>query len=252
MPELHCQILGKGRPLILLHGWGWHSGIFNPLIPYLQENFQLFLIDLPGFGKSPLLSEDYDIHAISAAILKIAPPEAIFAGWSLGGMIAWFIALHHPGRVAHLVTIASSPKWVSDHDWPGVSAPTLDQFSRCLIQDTQKTLRDFLALQWRGASKNPETIDRLNQQIIASSSSVPALSGGLKLLRELDLRPTRSTLHCPSLHILGSHDTLVPVSIIEKMRPFMPHATFSIIRRAGHMPFLSHSELFLQTLREFL
>lgn len=252
MPKLlHLKIIGKGRPLIMLHGWGWHSGIWQPLVSQLAERFQLFLIDLPGFGKSPLLSADYKIEDISAALLDLAPPEAIWAGWSLGGMIAWYIALHHPERVTHLITIASSPKWVSTENWPGISPESLEKFSELLLHDYQKTLQEFLELQLRGAPKNSELADTLQKQIITSPQTISALSGGLQLLRELDLRSDLANIQCPALHLFGSNDTLVPVSVIEKIQP-LPHALFSIIPRAGHIPFLSHRDIFLQRVREFL
>lgn len=250
--SLHLEIIGKGRPLIMLHGWGWHSGIWQPLVSQLAENFQLFLIDLPGFGKSPLLSADYKIEHISAALLDLTPPEAIWAGWSLGGMIAWYIALHNPECVTHLVTIASSPKWVSTENWPGISPATLEKFSQLLMRDHQKTLQDFLELQLRGAPKNPELVETLQKQMVRSSHIVPALSGGLQLLRELDLRADLTKIQCPGLHLFGSHDTLVPVSIIEKIQPLLPQGTCSIIPRAGHIPFLSHPDIFLQRVRAFL
>jgi pimeloyl-[acyl-carrier protein] methyl ester esterase len=100
--QLLINRIGKGNPLILLHGWGWHSGIWQPLIPQLADYFELFLIDLPGFGKNASFDTSYDIEAIANQLFQVVPEQATWLGWSLGGMIAWWVALHHPTKVTRL------------------------------------------------------------------------------------------------------------------------------------------------------
>ncbi|HSW69886.1 MAG TPA: pimeloyl-ACP methyl ester esterase BioH [Gammaproteobacteria bacterium] len=250
--RLHLDIIGKGHPLIMLHGWGWNSCIWQPLVPKLIENFQLFLIDLPGFGESPLVTKDYKIDDVVKVLLEITPKEASWLGWSLGGMIAWYVALHYPERVTSLVTVASSPKFISEENWPGVSLETLEKFSHLITENYQKTLLEFLELQLRGTPKNRELLESLKEIILRSPVSIAALSGGLKLLQELDLRGKLFELQCPSLHLFGSHDTLVPASVIEKIEGRLPKGKCGVIKRAGHMPFLSHEEVFLKWVEEFL
>jgi len=84
---LHIVTRGSGQPLVLLHGWGWDSSIWHPLIPQLEQHFTLHLIDLPGFGHSPPLTSSYAIEEVVAALFKVVPDNATWLGWSLGGMI---------------------------------------------------------------------------------------------------------------------------------------------------------------------
>src|SRR6185312_10202812 len=116
-------------------------------------------------------------------LLQAAPPESAWLGWSLGGMIAWHIALHHPKRVTQLITVAASPKFVSTENWPGVALPTLKKFSRLLQEDYQKTLREFLELQLRGAPKSAELFAQLQPQITHAPHALPALTASLNLLQ---------------------------------------------------------------------
>ncbi len=248
--SLHLEIIGKGQPLVLLHGWGWNSRIWEPLIPALSENFQLFLIDLPGFGKSPLLTKDYDIETIVSILLEKVPNKSIWLGWSLGGMIAWYIALHYKERVSSLITIASSPKFILAENWPGVPEETLQKFSTLLTQNNQTTMGDFLELQLRGAPKNIKLFESLKGQITLTPHTLSALSGGLNLLRDLDLRSKLSEMQCPSLHLFGSNDMLVPCSVSEKIQSLLPLGECVVIQKAGHIPFLSHQEMFLRYMRE--
>jgi pimeloyl-[acyl-carrier protein] methyl ester esterase len=250
--KINIKITGKGQPLVLLHGWGWHSGIWTPLVPQLAENFQLFLVDLPGFGKSPLLTADYKIETIAALLLENTPLDAHWLGWSLGGMIAWHIAIHHPTQVRRLITVASSPKFVREKNWPGVSPDTLAKFSHLLTEDYQHTLSDFLELQLRGAPKQPELITELKNQISLATTSLSALLNSLGLLQTLDLRSELKNMNCPSLHLFGSHDTLVPAAISQLIQPHLQQGKCEIIPRSGHMPFLSHRDIFLETICTFL
>jgi pimeloyl-[acyl-carrier protein] methyl ester esterase len=158
--------------------------------------------------------------------------------------------LYHPERVTRLITIASSPKWVSALDWPGISTETLEKFSQLLMSDYRKTLEDFLELQLRGAPKNSEIIHTLYKQIKLDNEN--ALMGGLTLLRTLDLRSELNIMQCPSLHIFGSNDTLVPIGVVKKIESLLPHGKFNIFRRAGHIPFLSHQDIFINEVFAFL
>ena len=150
MKNIYLEVVGTGKPLVLIHGWGWHSGIWQPLIPQLAERYQLFLIDLPGCGKSPLTLTEYSFESIANLIFTVVPEQADWLGWSLGGMLAWWVAIHYPHKIKRLITVAASPRFVEDKDWPGMAIPTLEKFSAALQTQYETTLEDFLALQLRG------------------------------------------------------------------------------------------------------
>ncbi len=244
MPNLlHLNVIGKGPPLVLLHGWGWHSGIWSPLIPYLADKFQLFIPDLPGFGKSPVLTEHYTFDTIASQLFKIVPADAVWLGWSLGGMLAWWVASYYPEKVTRLITVAASPKFLSDEKWPGVPDAVLKKFSTQLVNEYQETLYDFLRLQLRGSPKSNALLTELKAQL--SPIEETALMGGLRLLHETDLRPQLAAIKMPSLHILGGLDRLVPASVMQYLQPLVPYGKCEVIKGAGHIPFLSHREEFL-------
>lgn len=234
--------IGNGKPLVLLHGWGWHTEIWQPLIPTLAQYFQVISIDLPGFGQSAPLTNRYTLENIAISLLAEIKEPAIWLGWSLGGMLAWWIARYFPEKVRRLITVATSPKFVSDTDWPGTTSVTLEKFSAALIADPQQTLKNFLDLQLRGSQK----ANLLLQTLPTPLYTPCALQGGLQLLKETDLRAELANIRIPSLHIFGHNDVLVPVTVVEKLQPLLNNGQCHIIKRAGHMPFLSHPEEFLR------
>lgn len=250
MTRLHIDIHGKGHPLIMLHGWGWHSGIWQPLLPQLQRKYQVFLIDLPGFGKSPALSNGYHFENIVPLLLEIAPPEAAWLGWSLGGLFAMWIAIYFPERVSHLITIASTPCFVRKENWPGIENATLEKFSQLLSLDHRKTLLDFLELQLRGSSQREQLFAELTPLLSPADQS--SLCGALQLLQNTDLRSELKKISCESLHIFGQLDTIVPSRIAPSLSSMLPQSRSSIIRHTGHMPFLTHTKDVLDLVDGFL
>ena len=96
-----------GSPLILVHGLGrsWH--VFLPMIPALSLRWQIFAVDLRGHGKSSHVVRGYhgtEYAADIGAFLRerVGQPAVVF-GHSLGGMVAMWVAAHHPEFVRGLI-----------------------------------------------------------------------------------------------------------------------------------------------------
>ena len=88
--SLHVETVGVGPPLVLLHGWALHSGLWQPIVPHLAQHFRLHLVDLPGHGHSATI-EPYTADAIVATLEQFFAGEKKplnLLGWSLGGLVA--------------------------------------------------------------------------------------------------------------------------------------------------------------------
>ena len=68
--SVYYQETGSGRPLILLHGWGQDVSSFWGLVPLLKNKFRLYLIDLPGFGRSELPKKSFTVQDYADVIKK--------------------------------------------------------------------------------------------------------------------------------------------------------------------------------------
>lgn len=252
--RLHIKILGGGFDIVLLHGWGLHSGVWEDMAQRLAADFRVTLIDLPGHGRSDMPDKAYTLHTLTRAIARVAPPRAMWMGWSLGGMAAMQLAIEHPGRVAGLILVAAMPRFVRGPDWPHAMEPVvLESFAQSLEVDYQGTLQRFLALQTLGSTHGAETLRALRELAARSRPPHPeALRGGLVILRDTDLRPRLHELTCPVQLILGKGDRLVPTAAGEDMKELLPGMRLHAIKDAGHAPFLSHPNEFLDALYEFL
>jgi pimeloyl-[acyl-carrier protein] methyl ester esterase len=245
------QVYGSGMPLVLLHGWGWHSNIWQPIVPKLAKHFQVILVDLPGFGKSSLITTEYTLENIARQILNSFPGTAHWLGWSMGGLITSWIAAHYPQHMKKHILVTSTPCFVQSQNWPGMSPELLDEFSQKLMTNCEQTLNDFLLLQAIGSPKYRDLIRQLRAEMFKCKPNMAALQYGLSLLRQTDLRDTL-VANSPNLYIFGNNDAIVPVTVIEAIRLLSPHSYFSIIKEAGHLPFLSHPQDFLTLMIDFL
>lgn len=241
--DLHVEITGRGPPLVLLHGWGLHGGVFAPLVERLAPQFQLHVVDLPGHGHSRRCAVPLELDDCAAQILRQTPP-APWLGWSLGGLFSLHAAAMSP-QVQALAMVASTPRFVRAADWPHAVEPELfAQFARDLEQDYGTTLQRFLALDTLGSDHARSELRSLKDTLYSRGEPTPAaLRQGLSLLHSSDLRALLPGLNIPSLWLSGRRDRLVPPAAMAMAAAAMAAGGRHIdIPGGGHAPFLGHAD----------
>jgi pimeloyl-[acyl-carrier protein] methyl ester esterase len=235
------ETAGNGADLVLLHGWGMNAGVWQLLLPALQERFRVTLIELPGHGASPYEGQA-GLDAWVHACLEVAPEQATWVGWSLGGLIAQRAALLAPQRVHQLCLVCSTPSFVQREGWQAaMPANVFDQFAQNLVADPQATLKRFLGLQVKGAKDARPVLRALNEALAQRpAADVEGLRAGLSLLLDTDLREQLAQLSVPVHWLFGGRDTLVPVTVAKAIGDMQLAGTREIIEPAGHAPLLSH------------
>lgn len=250
------QVSGQGPALVLLHGWGLHGGIWETILPKLNQTFTIYTIDLPGFGRSPIANCDYDLDYLVDAIHCVVPKSEPFylLGWSLGGLVAKAFALKYPNKVKKLVSVASSPCFVSNDDWQyAMPIDILESFISYLEEDYEATLIRFLAIQTMGSETQKEDMKLLKETVFIHGQPAPkALVGGLKVLHEVNLLPKLEQLTMPLLRVYGRLDSLVPVKVAHELDVLLPKSHSIIYKKAAHAPFLSVSNDFCRDITQFL
>ncbi|HZH43486.1 MAG TPA: pimeloyl-ACP methyl ester esterase BioH [Lysobacter sp.] len=236
---MHIDTHGRGPALALIHGWAMHGGLFAPLVERLADRHTVHLIDLPGHGHARDSALPLDPDAL-APLLADAVPDAVWLGWSLGGLFALRAAQHASARARGLVMVASSPRFVAGEDWPhGVRPSLFREFGDALQRDFRGTLDGFLALEALGSATAQEELRRLRAQAFARGEPAPrALLDGLALLDRADVRAELPQLRVPSLWISGRRDRLVPAGAMPAAAALAPGAESVVIANAGHAPFL--------------
>jgi len=229
--------------LALVHGWGMNARVFDALADVLAADFEVRALDLPGHGGRDALA-DNTLQGWADDLVQQLPDNATLLGWSLGGQVAMRAALDHPHRIARLVLLASTPKFVATEDWArGMASADLEEFGAALLADPQATLLRFLSLQTRGMPGQKTLLQQLRQTLLAAPAPrSEALAGGLAILRDTDLRSELSRLTQPTLVLHGALDTLTPPAAGAWLAETLPAAQHVEFRRAAHAPHLSHGE----------
>lgn len=252
--RLHTDKTGAGPPLVMIHGWGLHGGVWQDIVPDLADRHRVLRLDLPGHGSSPAGDGILSLDTMADAVAAHAPEGSTLVAWSLGGMVALNLAVRHPSCVGSLALVATTPRFVAGRDWPcGLDAEIVDGFGESLRRDYKRTVRRFLTLQVRGDEKAAELLVRLRQEVFARGEpDADALAAGLSILRKTDVRADLRRISQPTLVIAGERDTLVPAEAGRRMAAAIPGASFALVAGASHAPFLSHREAFLSVLAPFV
>jgi pimeloyl-[acyl-carrier protein] methyl ester esterase len=251
--NLHVEVTGSGAPLVMLHGWGMHGGIWSDAAEMLAADFQVHNVDLPGHGASAAL-DAFTLDSVVGQLSARFEQPIILCGWSLGGIIAQHWAAREPDKVQRLILVNSTPCFAVRADWAfGMPQETLAQFAAELEKNHAATLRRFLALQIRGSEAEREVLGVLREKLFSRGEpNLDALRGGLAILRDADLRGVLQQITQPTLVIAGERDKLTPPEASHYLAQSLPHARAVVVAGAAHAPFLSHPEVFIEQVRNFL
>jgi len=249
---VHVEKIGQGPALVLVHGWGLNSGVWAQVQMSLAENFTLYCVDLPGFGHSEQRVNS-NIEAWAKSVAQVIEEPAVWLGWSLGGLVATQVALDFPQQVKGLITVASSPRFSENTQWPGIKSEVMTMFTKQLATNFSLTLERFLAIQAMGSDSAKRDIKAL--KAVLDERPLPqqqSLHDGLLLLNDVDLREALKNIEQPFLRIYGRLDSLVPSKVISLVDELSPKSEKVIFKKASHAPFISHGDEFIAVVKDFM
>ncbi len=255
---LYIESHGEGPQLVLLHGWGMHSGVFKPIVDELKNNFNVLLVDLPGHGDSQAFDGFNNIDKCTDYLLTNLKPrlkgKPIFCGWSTGSLMTQNIAIKYPELVEKIVLITGTPSFETKPDWlHGVKFDVLEKFKTDLTSNFEKTLSRFLALQFMHSEGQKENLRLARELVFAKQApNMEMLQAGLELLKSTDLRAQLNKIKCDTLILNGERDSLVPTTAARYLAEKIEQAKSVIFRSSGHAPFLSSTKQFNDNLKQFL
>ena len=243
--------------ILLMHGWGASSDIWNDCIESLRIHFDIYILDLPGHGlnadSSFVHAEDFVEH-FTRQHFSAMPQKFAIIGWSLGGLLASLLAQKFSKRITALITIATNRSFVCHDDWlQAMPANVFDDFYQQLNKnDRAAVLNRFYALQVKDSASVRVDLKRLKKLLCDSVYGDKGLQCGLRWLADYDLLSCWDELSVPTLHQFGAHDNLVPRTAAELLTRQYPNSEINIFENSAHLPFISEREDWLVSTVSFI
>ena len=253
---IYSEVKGQGQNVVLVHGWGMHGGLWSTFNELLSEHCQTHAIDLPGFGFSKNVENNFTLDSftdvVEKYIEKLSLPVCLI-GWSLGGLIAQNILKRKNVNIDKVILVATTPCFTKKQNWSeAIEQSVFNAFSDDLKKDYKKTLKRFLSLQTRGSELAKESLRELNNKLMERGDpNIKALASGLTILSNTDLREDKVD-ETPAMIVLGEKDTLVPVSVKNEFKKMFPNLKQLILEKTGHEPFISNPQLCAEKIKKFI
>jgi pimeloyl-ACP methyl ester carboxylesterase len=257
--RLYYKDWGKGRPVVLIHGWPLTGDTFDDAALALADNgFRAIVPDRRGFGRSdqPWDGYDYDTFAADvAAVLDDAgvPGEIATAGFSMGGgEVARFVSTN-PGRVTHAVLIGSVvPFLLKTDDHPeGAPSEVFDGMIGGIKADRPAFFREFLKTFFGPGLVSDAVIDNAWRQAMMAGLR-PTLAC-VRAFSQTDFRPDLAAFTMPTLIVHGADDQTVPIDLTARAAArAIPGARLIEYDDGAHGIFASHGERLTRDLLDFL
>jgi pimeloyl-[acyl-carrier protein] methyl ester esterase len=250
---MHIKIIGKGRPIVLIHGWGMSGKIWEEFSKLMKYKNKLYIIDLPGMGKSQII-KPYKIDNLIDKIHELIPERVTIIGWSLGGQIAMKYCLKYPKNVKNLVCISSTPCFISKLGWEyGISINFFSKFKNNLLNNWKKTLKSFFLLQIKEDKESKNILKKLENDFMGQQlPTKEGLEKSLEILAEIDMRNEVKNINIPALIITGKLDNISNYKASIWMQSQIKESKIFIFDSAGHIPFLNHQRTCFKLIEEFL
>ena len=244
---MNIKIIGNGEPLVLIHGWGMSGRIWEVIETDLSKYFKLYIVDLPGMGKSEEI-KNYSLTNLVGQLYSKLPMKISIMGWSLGGTIALKYYEKYPKNVTQLFLIASTPCFINKKNWNlGVEESLLNKFYDQLVDSWSKTLNQFFMIQLIGSNNRKEIMKELHEVFINKTPpKIKSLKLALKILKKTDLTKTICNIKVPTIIIAGDCDKLTPKEASIFMQSKIKNSRLKIFKSTGHIPFLSNPKDFVK------
>jgi 3-oxoadipate enol-lactonase len=249
--EAYYEDRGSGPPLVLVHGLGASTRMWDRVAGPLSEQFRVVAYDLRGLGRSetppPPYSLDQLVADLHGLLDALALGRVALAGHSLGGAIVLTYAIRHPDRVGALVGIAA-PSLTTDEQ-----RGLLAERARAARAEGMQALAELHAqggLPEGFEAAHPDDT-AFYKSIIASGDpdGYAALCG---VTGDLDLRPGPGGIRAPTLLLEGELDRVVRPESVRATAAAIPGCEYVELPGCGHIVPLERPAELVSRLREFV
>jgi len=252
--ELAVADCGQGHTLMLVHGFPLDHTIWSAQLGALAARCRVIAPDLRGFGQSGVtrgtvtMEQLADDLAVLAEALAVEVP-LVLCGLSMGGYVAFQFWRKYSERVAGLILCDTR----AEADDPSAAAARRETAERVLAEGPAGLVETMLPKLLAPVSlrSRPELVEAVRQMILRTPpEGIAAAQRGMAV--RPDCTGLLGQITCPTLVVVGQHDTITPPEQMQRMAQAMPHARVVVIPEAGHLAPLENADAVTQAIATFL
>lgn len=250
---LHSKVIGKGKPLLILHGFLGSGDNWITLGRKFSENFEVHLIDLRNHGRS-FHDDEMDIEVMCQDILNYCEHYNIeninIIGHSMGGKVAMHLAVHHPILVAKLIIVDIAPKaYKRRHDFIFKALQAVDFSKQKTRQEVDTVIAKFI--------EKESYRQFLMKAVFRKTRETLAFRFNLSVFIEnygniIETLPPYSQYEGPVLFLKGSLSDYILDSDLPLIEAHFPNSELIEINNASHWLHAEKPIIFYNTCSEFL
>lgn len=247
--------VGRGRPVLLVHGWGMSVRVWDSVLPALLANGnEVVSFDHRCCGSSDKDFDDVSIDAIAADAVRLATHldlrGVVVNGWSLGGAVAVAAAAGLGDRAAGVVsTGGATPRYVQGDGWEHGGTTEVVEQTIAALRAGRPAFLHALAEGVCHADVGVPAIEWMWRIFMQAS---PRADESLLNLAKVDQRDTVRGLRIPAVVMRGDHDAIVDPQIGAECARMFPNGKLVAFTESGHAPFLEEPEKYCTELVDFV
>jgi len=249
MEDIFFQKSGKGKPVLLIHGFCETHEIWSEFAEKLSKRFEVFIVDLPGFGDSPLPSAPFSIQDVAGKLIGWIDRENIISpflvGHSLGGYVALAMAKQAQEKMSGLCLFHSTP-FPDNDDRKSNRNKVIEFVKKNGVDPFIDTYVPGLFLD----KKHPAIPDVYK---IARKTSEKALLAYTVAMRD---RPSSidflKEFEKPLLTIAGDNDSIISVESVREFGHLAKTSWVHILENTGHMGMFEQPGKAVRILSDFM
>lgn len=230
---VHYEVLGRGRPLVFLHGWVGSWRYWAPTMQAVSGNYRTYALDLWGFGTTSKNKDGYSLERqaglVKAFLEEMGIGKIALVGHGLGALVSLLFASLHSGQVDRMLTVGLPEEYAA--------------LSPRLYTSQPQDLADWLL------ARSP---DGNAARLEAPKSDQHAIQRSLEDLQAYNPHAILERISTPCLVVWGQNDLAIQVPSLERFAGLPEHIHGMTFEQSGHFPMLDEPSKFQHLLIDFL
>ncbi|MBC8507178.1 MAG: alpha/beta hydrolase [Chloroflexi bacterium] len=230
---VHYEVLGRGRPIIFLHGWVGSWRYWIPSMQAASVSYRAYAIDMWGFGDSAKNTSRYllsqQLNLLKSFLNKLGIGKVAIVGHGLGAIVALLFAEENPQYVDRVMAV-------------GVPLD-LTQINPRMFQSSPEDLANWLL----GSTPDSEAA-----RIEAPKADQDAIYHSLRHLDKANIKELPLRLSIPCLLVHGQNDPAIGIGENNRTANLPLHFHFIPFESAGHFPMLDTPNKFNRLMTDFM